>query len=381
MSVSTMLLQASVRWFEFLGLTTLLGSLAFRCIILRPSLLSRDESASFERFRLKVEASAIVLLALTSVAELIFRTTVMAGGRTNLSLAVPLVLRGTHYGTVWLARMGLVGMLGAIWLVGWRRAPRSQWFALLSLVVATLVTLTTTLSGHAADWGDITLPVLSDWLHLVAISTWIGGLFTLGFVLQPSLSHLGKGETLPRLGSIARRFSRMAACCATVFLATGFYNSWVQVASLSPLVSTAYGWTLLAKLALVAAALMLAGLNRYYFLPVLPLGSGTQGHAAVKGLGRVAGTLLRRRAGANGEQVTQEFGRSVRFEWLIAAGVLACSALLTQFPPARHIRSHQHRQPHAVHQSTAGTSRADTQTPADHGLHHPSAEASGERPG
>ncbi len=343
------LLHAFVRWSEFLGLTTLLGGLAFRCVILRPSLLARDEFASFERFRLRVEASVIVLLALTSIAELLFRTTVMAGGRANLSLAVPLVLRRTHYGGVWLARMGLVGLLGAIWLVGWRRPQRSHWFALLSVAAAALVALTTTLSGHAADWGDITLPVLSDWLHLLAISTWIGGLFTLGFVLKPSLSRLLKGEALPRLGSIARRFSRMAACCATAFLATGLYNSWVQVASLSPLVTTAYGWTLLAKLAFVGVALLTAGANRYYFVPLLAYRSAGQGQPPLTWVGRVAGTLLRRKGGLDREGIPRQFIRFIRFEWLAAVGVLACTALLTQLPPARHIRRHEHREPHAIH--------------------------------
>ncbi len=382
MSVSMMLLQASVRWLGFLGLTTLVGGLAFRCLIVRPALLSRPEIEGCEgRFR-RVEAGSIVLVALASVGDLVLRTLTMSQGTLgDLGTALPAVLRQTHFGAVWIARISLIGLLGGAWLLRRRGAPRLPWSACASLVGATLVALTMSLTGHAADWGDLTVPVLVDWFHLLAISTWVGGLFTLGFVPRPSLLPLGKGEMPQRLDSIARRFSRMAACCATVFLATGLYNSWVQVASLPPLVTTAYGWTLLAKLALVGVALMLAGLNRYYFLPLLPFGSAAQGRPPVNWLGRAAAMLLQRKADTDGERVSRQFVQSVRFEWLAAVGVLAATALLTQFPPARHIRRHQHRQPHAVHRSTGGAERSEAQTPAEHKRHHPSAEASAETPG
>jgi putative copper export protein len=381
MSISMMLLQASVRWLEFVGLTTLIGGLAFRCVILRSSLLSRDEFASFERLRRGVEASAIVLLALTSIADLLLRTTVMAGGPASLVHAVPLVLRRTHYGTVWVGRMGLVGLLGAAWLAAWRRIPRFPWLALMSLAAATLVALTTTLSGHAADWGDVTVPVLNDWLHLLAISLWIGGLFTLGFVLRASFSSPSEKDRTESLAVIAGRFSRLAVSCAAVFLVTGSYNAWVQVASLSPLITTFYGRTVVAKLSLLLVVLMMAALNRYYFLPLLGHSSGTREQANLRTLDRLAGLLRMRNGPRDGKGISRQFVRSVRLEWLVAVGMLACTALLTQVPPARHIRRHEHREPHAVQRSTGGTERTDTHTPAKHELHHPSAEASKERPG
>jgi putative copper resistance protein D len=358
MSVRMMLLQVFVRWLEFLSLTTLLGGLAFRCVILRSSLLSRDEFASFERLRRRVEASAIVLLALTSIADLLLRTTVMAGGPASLVHAVPLVLRRTHYGTVWVGRMGLVGLLGAAWLAAWRRILRFPWLALVSLAAATLVALTTTLSGHAADWGDVTVPVLNDWLHLLAISIWIGGLFTLGFVLRASLSSPSEKDRTESLAVIAGRFSRLAVSCAAVFLVTGSYNAWVQVASLSPLVTTFYGRTVVAKLSLLLVALMMAALNRYYFLPLLGHSSGTREQANLRTLDRLAGLLRMRNGPRGGKGISRQFVRSVRLEWLVAVGMLACTALLTQVPPARHIRRHEHREPHALHQPEYGETPA-----------------------
>jgi putative copper export protein len=268
----------------------------------------------------------------------------------DLGVALPVVLRQTHYGAVWTARVSLIGLLTMAWLLRTRGAPGLSWPLATSFVGGTLIALTTSLSGHAADWGDLTLPVLIDWLHLLAVSTWIGGLFTLGFVLHHSLSSPDKAEPTQSVASIAGRFSTMAACCVAVFLPAGLYNAWLQVTSLSPLVNTAYGWTLLAKLSLVALVLMIAALNRYYFVPLLGSPTGTHNRLIFRTIARFAGgppVEMKRRDDQN---IRRQFFRFVRLEWIIVVGALACTALLTQLPPARHIRRHEHRERHAVHQ-------------------------------
>jgi putative copper resistance protein D len=267
-----------------------------------------------------------------------------------LGVALPLVLRKTHYGSVWISRMVLVVLLATAWLLRRPGPSRSAWSTWGSLLGAILIALTTSLSGHAADWGDVTLPVLIDWLHLLAVSTWIGGLFTLGFVLHHSLSSPDKAEQTQSLASIAGRFSTMAACCVAVFLPAGLYNAWLQVTSLSPLISTSYGWTLLAKLSLVGLVLMIAGVNRYYFVPLLASPTGTHNRLIFRTIARFAGgppVEMKRR---DGQKIRRQFFQFVRLEWIIVVAALACTALLTQLPPARHIRRHEHREQHAVHQ-------------------------------
>ena len=351
MSLPLTVLQGFVRWLDFIGLTTLVGALAFRCLIVRPPLLSRQEFDSFDRSCWSVVAGSIVLVAVTSVGDLVLRTVMMSGrALADLGPALPVVLRQTHYGDMWTARMSLIGLLGigCLFARPWARAR--SWFLATSFVGATLIALTTSLSGHAADWGDMTLPVLIDWLHLLAVSTWIGGLFTLGCVLHPSLTPLGKEEPTQSLASIAGRFSTMAACCVAVFLPAGLYNAWLQVTSLSPLVSTSYGWTLLAKLSLVGLVLMTSGVNRYYFVPLLRYPFGTHDRLIFRTIARFAGgppVGMKRR---DDQKIRRQFFRFIRLEWIIVVGALACTALLTQLPPARHIRRHEHREEHAVHQ-------------------------------
>ncbi len=349
-----MLLQASVRWLEFVGLTTLLGGLAFRLLVVRPTLLSREEFDSFERRRRIVEAVSIVLLVLTTIGDLILRTLTMSGTAAGLGVALPLVLQRTHYGSVWISRMVLVVLLATAWLLRRPGSSRSAWSTWASLLGAALIALTTTLSGHAADWGDVTVPVLSDWLHVLVTGTWVGGLFAFGFVLSPSRQG-GPGQSV---AAMAPRFSRVAGGGATIFLLTGLYNAWVQVASFSPLVTTKYGWTLSVKLSLVLLALLTAAANRYHFVPLLAYSSARKGQPPLTWLGRVIGTLLRRKGGLDREEIPRQFIRSIRFEWLAAVGVLACTALLTQLPPARHIRRHEHHEPHAIHRPAQNVATA-----------------------
>ncbi|MBI3781682.1 MAG: hypothetical protein HY278_11600, partial [candidate division NC10 bacterium] len=102
----------------------------------------------------------------------------------------------------------------------------------------------------------------------------------------------------------------------------------------------------------------IAALNRYYFVFLLGGRPGTPDRLIVRAIGRFADTLRRGKAGTSGEKIRQQFFLSVRLEWLVAVGALACTALLTQLPPARHIRSHQHREEHALHQPTHGRETA-----------------------
>jgi putative copper export protein len=340
------------------GVTTLVGGLVFRHLIVRPTLLSHQEFENFTRHFRRVEAGSIMLVAVTSVGYLILRTLMMSGTTlVDLGVALPVVLRQTHFGAVWIARLSLVGLLAMPWLLRRAGAQGLSWSLGPSLLGATLIALTTSLWGHSADWGDLTLPVLIDWFHLLAVSTWIGGLFTFGFVLHASLSPPPKAAS-HGLASIALRFSGMGVCCAVIFLASGLYNSWLQVTSISRLFTTSYGQTLLVKLSLVLLVLMIAALNRYYFVSRLGRSVGAHDGLIFKIIGRFASTLLTSREGKDDEKIRQQFFRFIRLEWVVAAGALACTALLAQLPPARHIRSHQHREQHAIPRLPQGPATA-----------------------
>ncbi|CBE69612.1 MAG: copper resistance protein CopC/CopD [Candidatus Methylomirabilis oxygeniifera] len=348
-SAPATLLQLVVRWLNLVGLSMLIGTLAFRLLLVRSVVLPHQVCETVERPLRQLELSLIVLVALTTIGELILRTQMMSGGRrTEIHTAIPVVLLQTHFGVVWLVRLGFIGILGLVRGSGRTTASQSQRAIMLSLSTATLIALTTSLSGHAADWGDLTMPVLIDWIHLVAVSIWIGGLFTFGFLLQRVAVPPGTEEVARTLAAIGRPFSRMAAYCVFTLLVAGLFNAWLQVRSLQPFVTTSYGLTLLAKVVLVGLVLALAAVNRYYFLPLLRDPVGARHRPLVKTIGHLGGVRL---VGAGHDQAARIRGRLrqfMRLEWILVVAALALAALLTHLPPARHLLAHQHLEQHAL---------------------------------
>lgn len=201
------------------------------------------------------------------------------------------------------------------------------------------------------------MPVLIDWIHLVAVSIWTGGLFTLGFLFQRFVAPPGTEEVARGLAAVGRPFSRMAAYCVFTLLMAGLFNAWLQVGSLRSLVTTSYGLTLLAKVFLVGLMLALAAVNRYYFLPLLRDPGGARTQLLVKTIGRLGGVWL---VGAERDQVAgirRRLRQFMRLEWILVIAIMALAALLTHLPPARHIRAHQHLEQHTLPSSNRSEGR------------------------
>ncbi len=342
--------QLFVRWLNFIGLSMLIGALAFRLLLVRSVVLPRQEFETVERPLRRLELSSIVLVVLTSVGELIVRTLMMSGGRlAEIHVTLPVVLLQTHFGAVWLVRLGFVGLLCLAWGLWRTTAPQSQRAIILPLSAATAIALTTSLSGQAGEWGDLTMPVLIDWIHLVAVSIWIGSLFTFGFLFQRFAAPPGREEVARGLAAIGRPFSRMAAYCVFTLFVAGLFNAWSQVGSLQPLVTTSYGLTLLAKLFLVGLALGLAAVNRYYFLPLLRDPTGARNRLPVKTIGRLGGAWLVGAGRGEEGRIRRRLRQFMRLEWILVIAALALAALLTHLPPARHILAHHHLEQHTLH--------------------------------
>ena len=342
--------QLLTRWLNFIGLSTLMGALAFHLLIARSIAPPHGGFEAVERPCRRLELISLVLVAVASGGELILRTQMMSGEHlTQIGVTLTVVLRQTHFGAVWLVRIGLIGFLTLVWGLRRTTAPQSQRALMLSLSATALIALTTTLSGHAAHWGDLTMPVLIDWIHLVAVSVWTGGLFTLGFLFQRIVAPPGAEDPARGLATVGRPFSRMAAYCVFTLLAAGLFNSWLQVASLQSIVTTSYGLTLLAKVFMVGLVLALAAVNRYYFLPLMRDPAAAYNRPLVKTIGRLGGMWL---VGAGRDQAAgsrRRLRQFMRLEWILVIAALALAALLTHLPPARHILAHQHLEQHVLH--------------------------------
>src|SRR5207244_1460939 len=121
---------------------------------------------------------AIALLLLSALLALAIQALQVGGDAPFASLG-PLLF-GTRYGTIWLARVALVLALGALVLV----APSRQGVAALGTALGAALLLTNSLNSHGAASEQLPgLAIAADWLHQVAVATWVGELFALAALL------------------------------------------------------------------------------------------------------------------------------------------------------------------------------------------------------
>lgn len=296
-----------VQWWSLTAVVALVGGVALDLAVLPRSLA--DVAGARRRLARWIVAWAVMVL-LAGGATLVVRAGVMAGGRLDLAVrALPAVLTRTHFGTIWLVRLAAALAFVLVWPRPLRAARAAG--ALLVLAIA----LSTSLTGHAADAGDLTLSVLADGVHVVASAAWVGGLLALAaVVLRPA-------DAWPcRItANVGRRFSRLAGLCLALVVLTGGYNAWTEVPSRAALVTTVYGRALIGKIVVVLAIAALGALNRFRVLPAL---SATDAPAAPAPRRLVA-------------YVTREA--------LLGIVVLACTAVLTESTPARHAAHAAHR--------------------------------------
>jgi putative copper resistance protein D len=309
-----LLLATGGRWLGLLGLAVLVGGFALDCFVLPGH---ATELVTARRRLERWIRLAIVVLLVTSVIDLLARARVMSGGDfSQMGRALPLVLTRTHFGTVWIAR--------AMILVALLALSVSRWWPgrVVGLGLALGVALTSALTGHAADWGDRSFTVLVDWLHAVAATTWTGGLFGLAIALGPS-SEL--------LGTVARRFSRLAGYCLLVVVASGVYNACVQVPTLASLWTTTYGVALLLKVLLALVLAFLGAVNRYLVLP----SAGARRPRRLGRLRRLCRLALFGAASGPGAARTR-LSRLVGREAAVAVVVFGCTAVLGESTPKSH---------------------------------------------
>ena len=318
MSFTSVLIATIVRWGGLLALAVVVGCLILDLLVLPPA--ARELAAARRRLRAWGTLAVLVLLV-TTAAVLVMRARTMVGGDlADLLAALPIVLTRTHFGAIWTGRAVALGLLLIVSPIP--RRPLRVAGLLLSLPVG----LTTSLTGHAADWGDRSFAVLVDWIHAVTAARWVGGPFGLTLAVFGDRAQW----PIPLLGQVARRFSRLAGYCLLAVVATGAYNVWIQVPVLTALWTTAYGGALMAKLVLAAALASIGCANRYVVLPAL---SGDRR--------RTARWIRRGRLAIFGPHrglapASARLSWFVACEALIAVAVLGCTAVLGESTPKRH---------------------------------------------
>ncbi len=109
------------------------------------------------------------------------------------------------------------------------------------------------LTGHAAGLGSHSLALISGFLHAVAAAAWGGGVVALA-------THAVRGSA--HMGERVRRFGVVAIVSVATLAVTGFASAATRMESVSQLVTTPYGRTVLVKIIALVLAVALGGMVR-----------------------------------------------------------------------------------------------------------------------
>ena len=273
-----------VRAALYAALVALIGAVAFGWLVLGRLGARSLEAGAAGAMTLRaatVGLAAGVALVAVEAARLVAESSALHGAAAALDpTRLWTLLAATTWGRAWLLQLAAA----ALALFGFARVrsaaragtpARAGWS--LAALAALAAALAQALSGHAASTPEMpALAVVADTLHVLAAAGWLGSLaVTLLAGIPAALA--AEGSQRGRLAAdIVHTFSPTALACAGVLALTGVIAARFHVGTLAALTGTAYGRTLLLKLALVLVVLAAGAYNWRKVRPSL----GTEAAAA-----------------------------------------------------------------------------------------------------
>jgi copper transport protein len=267
-----------------------------------------------------------------------------AGGSDQYLSTVRSLIFDSPAGTVWTLRVAtstIIIALALMYLVQVKKKAttlhrRSTSAILLAILVAgaTSIFSNSMLSHNSAVTFLPSLAVFSDWLHFMAVSAWVGGLFYFSAVLLFAIKSDNAGNIAYNLSLILPRFSLLATASLGIIGVTGVYMAWIQLHTLDSLFYTQYGINLIIKL---SAALPMILLGAYHQVKVhknivLLASIGSKKKGSTSPSNTISNT-------ANG--TVSKFGKTVKIESLIGIAVLFAASLLTITSPPSQMHQQQ----------------------------------------
>jgi copper transport protein len=280
------------RWLVGLGGALLLGALVSAPVLgLEPA-----------RWIRVMEGAGGIAVAVGGTLDLVLQARALAGARSTIGVLTTLL--GTPPGLVWIARGGLLVLLGGLLLADSSRFGVRRLRLVVSLVVVMLGGLVT----HGAALADGRwLALAAEMLHLLGVTAWAGGLLAFATVFWRASATGVPGAEVARLAIAIPAFSGLAGLAVGLLSMSGLFLARLHLGAWSELGGTPYGRWLVAKLAVFLAMLTLAAWHQGWVTPRLTRALGGREISP----GAVAG-----------------FRRSVRLEAALGVAALGLAGVL-----------------------------------------------------
>lgn len=288
-----LVLLAAAKWVTYAGLVGLTGAVAIRRLLPPPSGAAEPAGGSVDR-RVRAVAAASAAALLAGAAARLYAQTWSVFGLDEA--VTPELVRVIAVESRWAAGwrpQAAFAVLAALAAVCRRLRPEAGWWLMAVAAVGAWVTLP--LTGHAMSF-DTRAPWLLQAAHGIGAGLWVGTLAALAAVAG-GLAERPRGHR--RVAALVGRFSPLAVAAVGSIAVTGVLTAALYVGGFAELGTTGYGRVLLVKVVLFLAAGAVGAWNWRRLTPRLGDAAGAR-------------ALL----------------RSARLELVLAAGVLAATAVL-----------------------------------------------------
>jgi copper transport protein len=241
------------RWVLYASTLIAVGGVAFMLRV-------HDRLMSERVVMIRIITASTVVAAVATVAGYAWQAVLTAGtggaALANANVLFSILASGFGASTV----VRLAG-LGAICLAAPRLwSPSAGWVAAGgALAVAASFALT----GHTAASSPQALVTVANVTHAAAGALWFGGLI----LLLVALRHRKAEDDVVGAATLVARFSNLATMAVIAVVIAGSVMAWAEVRAVRALTSTAYGWTLIAKLVLVGMVVAGGAYNHWRLVP------------------------------------------------------------------------------------------------------------------
>ncbi|HEY2493443.1 MAG TPA: copper resistance protein CopC [Paenibacillus sp.] len=207
----------------------------------------------------------------------------------------------TSFGTVWMVQLVLIVLVGGTLIVVHRNHLSSRFRkngAFVALLLGFGILLSKAFIGHAPTTEHQVISILMDFVHLSAVSIWLGSLLALAAILPGEASlPTYRPDRKKVYFSVIRTFSRWGTILVALLIVSGIYASFQHIPTVYALFHTLYGQILLMKSGLLLIMIGLAAFNLF-----------------------------------RGKQMNKELNRSIWSELSVGVVVLVLSAVLSNIP-------------------------------------------------
>jgi copper transport protein len=338
-----------------------------------------DNSSNLQPLRrLFILLVACSLTILVTASSLIYLQTVSMSSELGLDVSTTFtILTSTSVGPVWILRIitsSIIVVSSILYYIlekkkikrtteeeehhmysKQRKRKLSLPMVLLYVIILSgaISVLSNSVVSHSAALSFLpSLAISIDWLHFMAVSIWVGGVFYISVILLVTIrSTINVTEPVNQqyetnkirnayfLAVLLPYFSLIATISLGIIGVTGLYMAWIHLHTAGALFDTTYGNVLIIKLSAILPMVILGGYHQLRLHDSLIL-VGKIGKGRKKPNDNKRTSAANTTGGGNSLQADPfaKFSKTIRIESFIGIGILFISSFLTiTSPPSMSI--------------------------------------------